>query len=135
MLRKNLRDESTSDLREAGISCPAIFGAWRALDQTTTFESVNQPSHAAAGDQQLLLEFAQQRRTTVMQRLQHAKLGKGELMFAYLGLSAGTDRLIGAGKYDPEFECFSWHLSAKVLCSLPSRQSEWCALPMLRCRG
>jgi len=104
MFRENAAHECLAIGGERGIARAPVFGAQAAFDQAALLEAVDQVSDAAARHQDLLLHFAQEELTFVVERFHDGELGEGETVASDVAGGALANSRIGPGKDDPEFE-------------------------------
>ena len=80
MLGKNAPDQRIALLRERRISRTAILRTRASLDQALLLETVHEEGDTAAGDEYSPLDLAQQQWPLVIQSLEDAELGDGQVV-------------------------------------------------------
>lgn len=95
-------DELAAGGGQLGEAGAAIGVAEAALDEAALDELVDEEGDAAGGDEDLLLDFAEEHRALVVEGFEDGELGLGEAVGFDVGFGVGVQRLRRPGKDDIE---------------------------------
>lgn len=112
-------DEFAAVVGELGVSGAAVGFAGAAADQAAFDELVDEEGDAAAADEDLLLDFAEEHRALVVEGFEDGEFGLSEAVGLDVGFGVGVQGFGRPGEDDVEFEGVGrlrlGHLSTKLI--------------------
>ena len=90
--------------REGGVPRAAVFGTVAALHESLLDEAIDEEGDSAAGDEDPLLDLAEERLPAMMEQLEDGELPDRQPVGAHVGRRLLVDGGVGASQGDPELE-------------------------------
>ncbi len=103
MLRKNAAHEFLSCRGERSVARAAVLRAQPALDESALLEPIDEIGYTATGHENLLLHFAEEQLSFVVERFHDGELGEGEAVPGDVARGPLGNGGVRTGQHDPEF--------------------------------